>query len=169
LADNNSQFAASLMKYLVEIYGELEEQPLCESPIEAMMFWALSVRHALYSEGHITINAQHKIDDYRVDFMVTLTEGHLQQTLGYRVGTPRLYASVIVECDGHDFHEKTKEQARRDKKRDRTLQKLGYNVLRFSGSDIWKDVMKCADECLEFLEAKLHQQDIDIFLAWKGK
>ena len=50
---------------------------------------------------------------------------------------------IGVECDGHDFHEKTKEQAARDKKRDRDLQALGYRVLRFSGSEIYRDVNAC--------------------------
>lgn len=44
-----------------------------------------------------------------------------------------------VELDGHDFHERTKEQAARDKSRDRDLTLLGWRVLRFTGSDVWRD------------------------------
>ena len=33
-----------------------------------------------------------------------------------------------MECDGHDFHERTKEQASSDKKRDRSLQAAGFLV-----------------------------------------
>lgn len=55
---------------------------------------------------------------------------------------------VIVECDGHDFHERTKEQAARDRARDRTLQRLGYVILRFTGREIWTDPMRCADEVI---------------------
>jgi hypothetical protein len=46
---------------------------------------------------------------------------------------------VAVECDGHDFHERTKQQAERDKKRDRDLQSIGWRVLRFTGSEIVRD------------------------------
>ena len=46
---------------------------------------------------------------------------------------------LIVECDGHDFHEKTKEQAKKDKQRDRYLITSGFYVLRFTGSEIWND------------------------------
>ena len=35
---------------------------------------------------------------------------------------------VVVECDGHDFHERTKEQAANDRERDRGLQGLGFSV-----------------------------------------
>lgn len=47
--------------------------------------------------------------------------------------------SILVECDGHDFHEKTKEQAARDKARDRRLLDEGFTVARFTGSEIHAD------------------------------
>lgn len=53
---------------------------------------------------------------------------------------------MIIECDGHVFHEKTKEQARRDKKRDRWFQSRGIIVLRFTGSEVWGDPYECASE-----------------------
>jgi hypothetical protein len=55
---------------------------------------------------------------------------------------------VAVECDGHDFHEKTKAQAARDKKRDRDLQSLGWRVLRFTGSEVFRDPGAVAVEAL---------------------
>ena len=55
---------------------------------------------------------------------------------------------VIVECDGHDFHERTKEQAAHDRRRDRYFVELGYKVLRFTGSEIWKDPQGCVDQAL---------------------
>ncbi len=46
---------------------------------------------------------------------------------------------IAVELDGHDFHERTKEQASRDKMRDRILMANGWMVLRFTGSDVYRD------------------------------
>lgn len=43
---------------------------------------------------------------------------------------------MIVECDSHDFYERTKEQASKDKERDRALQSVSFLVFRFSGADI---------------------------------
>lgn len=54
--------------------------------------------------------------------------------------------NIAVECDGHEFHEKTKTQARHDKQRERALIKEGYTVVRFTGSEIYADPHKCADE-----------------------
>ena len=49
------------------------------------------------------------------------------------------YYEVAVELDGHDFHEKTKKQAEKDKRRDRVLQSHGYLVARFTGSEVYND------------------------------
>ena len=51
---------------------------------------------------------------------------------------------LIVECDGHEFHERTKEQAVRDRSRDRKAQMLGFAILRFTGSEIHRDPLGCA-------------------------
>lgn len=53
---------------------------------------------------------------------------------------------LVIECDGHDYHERTKEQAAHDRRRDRDLQREGYMVLRFTGSQIWQAPVACANE-----------------------
>lgn len=58
---------------------------------------------------------------------------------------------VIVELDGHDFHERTPEQAQKDKSRDRDLQRLGWHVLRFTG----REVLRGPDECTREVESLL--------------
>lgn len=64
----------------------------------------------------------------------------------------------MKQNDGHEFHEKTKQQAQYDKKRDRKLTKLGYKILRFTGSEIYNDVRKCImeveDLIIDFLQKK---------------
>jgi very-short-patch-repair endonuclease len=79
--------------------------------------------------------SQHRILNYRVDFMVW-------SVAPTPSGDIKLL-KFIIECDGHDFHEKTKQQVAYDKKRDRDLQALGFRVLRFSGSEIYKDPKAC--------------------------
>jgi hypothetical protein len=71
----------------------------------------------------------------------------------YSGGPPFL---IAVECDGHDFHEKTKEQAAADKARDREIVAAGITVLRFTGSEIWKDAEKCAQEVEALLWTRCH-------------
>jgi very-short-patch-repair endonuclease len=80
---------------------------------------------------------QHHVGRYRVDYLVT----------GYR-NQPTKVTRVAVEIDGHDFHERTKEQAARDKKRDRFMQGEGLIVLRFAGSEVWADPVGCAAQAV---------------------
>lgn len=79
------------------------------------------------------LTPQCPIGKWRVDFLVWFA-------IGRHIG------GVVVECDGHQFHEKNKEQAARDKRRDRELLAAGYPVMRFTGSEIFKDAVGCAEQ-----------------------
>jgi len=57
---------------------------------------------------------------------------------------------VAVELDGHDFHERTKEQASKDRRRDRAFAASGWDVLRFTGSDVYRDPLAVLDEIVTF-------------------
>lgn len=56
------------------------------------------------------------------------------------------FGRLVVEVDGHDYHERTKAQASYDKKRDRDLILEGYRVIRFSGSDVYNHPHECAED-----------------------
>ncbi len=97
------------------------------------------------------MKCQHQLGDYRVDFALrrfALGEGDTV------LSTP----IIVVECDGHEFHERTKEQATRDKERDRLLQSAGHVVLRFTGSELWREPEKCIDQVDDLMSARIEQQ-----------
>jgi len=118
----------------------------CESPIEQLMMLAFRSQRgnylALTDDGEIKISQQEEIkidkEKFRVDFLIQA-----------RVGKRR--HKIIVECDGHIFHEKTKEQAMKDKRRARLLTLEGYIVLNYTGSEIWNNPFGCAREVLGFI------------------
>ena len=92
---------------------------------------------------------QVQIGPYRVDFCFVADCIY---------GKPLL---VAVECDGHEFHERTKEQAARDKLRDRDLMRRGVHVMRFTGSEIHKDAEACFyDEVFSYMLDR-HQEGVD--------
>jgi len=62
---------------------------------------------------------------------------------------------VVVECDGHKFHKKTKKQVIRDNERQMAIQLSGYDIIRFSGSQICESPMKCAKQAHDFIRMKL--------------
>jgi very-short-patch-repair endonuclease len=134
---------------------------LTESPIERALFWGLvgcggvnkyvprgSDWLALVDWDHMWtawVRPQSEVtacgNKYRVDFLVELFV-----TLN---GGPRGTYRLVIECDGHDFHERTKEQAARDRSRDRALLSAGCQVIRFTGSEIFKSAAKCGGEAME--------------------
>ena len=60
-------------------------------------------------------------------------------------GTPTRSA---IECDGHEFHQKTQQQATRDKARDRYFASVGVTTIRFTGLEILSNPIGCAHEAL---------------------
>lgn len=134
------------------------EKALTElTPIEQLLFLALfhKSRILFISGWDLTFRPQFEIGKYRVDFQISLSNHE-----GWE-------SNVIVECDGHDFHEKTKQQVESDKKRERELQAAGYHVLRFSGTEIWRDPSECVDEIGRFLvmNASKNKKDHSLALA----
>lgn len=61
---------------------------------------------------------------------------------------------IAVECDGHDYHERTKEQAAYDRYRDRYITSRGWLVARFTGSEIYHDAHGCVDQIATLLEGE---------------
>ena len=144
---------------------------VCESPIEEMMLCSLcivchenaeSVRYRIREHdfgdlGQIfdsfQIEPQAVIEKYRVDFLLTYSADIRDEP---QSSSSQWHSqAVIIECDGHDFHEKTPNQAQRDKERDRHLQKLGYKMFHYTGREIWYDVFKCAHEAVKSIQESL--------------
>lgn len=58
---------------------------------------------------------------------------------------------LVVECDGYRYHSNRK-SFNTDRQRDRVLTSKGYNVIRFSGIEIYNDPFSVAQELVEYLE-----------------
>lgn len=86
----------------------------------------------------IFIEPQKKIGKFRVDFLISQNG----------IGPSENLSPVIVELDGHDFHDKDKRQRSYEKARDRFFVKEGYKVLHFTGSDVIADPYKVSHEAL---------------------
>ena len=132
------------------IWAWTELVDVCQSPIEQMMLAEVIFLNDGYGwigwdcgnpnklETETFFDCQSTILQYKADFLFTV-----------RVKGKEI--KVVVECDGHDFHERTKEQAQRDKSRDRDMVNNGYTVLRFTGSEIYRDAANCVSEIEDLL------------------
>jgi very-short-patch-repair endonuclease len=126
---------------------------LCESPIEVLLGASMMVGFNFTAPSYICIGhpssetsvlvlvPQYQWEQYRIDFCIY----------------PRAHPStlVFIECDGHDFHERTKEQAASDRKKDRSIQQSGIPILRFTGSEIYRDPLDCGAQVMTFLNKNI--------------
>ena len=136
-------------------YVETDEIVACESPIERDMIVAFQgidevdvvvgmtmkkLIEAARSDdylGAVLVAPQVPLGPYRADFL-------LARYLG--CGFTKL---LNVECDGHAFHRANPEQIARDMKRDRFFVGLGIDVMRFTGTRIYRDQYRCAREAVD--------------------
>lgn len=86
----------------------------------------------------VALVEQARVLDWPVDFLIVCWD---------QGGTAH---KAVVECDGHEFHERTKEQAERDRSRDRRLQAEGYRVFRFTGRELYRDPGMMAEEVVQW-------------------
>jgi very-short-patch-repair endonuclease len=132
---------------------------LCESPIEALMLAGLmwigddlpkrvEDYPAVIGIGEAYILPQRQIGPDRVD--LTVAGGYHDGEGGVR---------IAVECDGHDFHDRTPAQAARDKARDRRLAAAGWTVMRFTGREIVASPSACAWQVRDVFAASRARQD----------
>lgn len=126
----------------------------CQSPIEEIMLGQIIFLYDGYNAVRwdetpdlpkppdafgTWFEIQAPIGQFRADFLFTChAKGHVRR--------------LVVECDGHDFHERTKQQAQRDKARDRFMVAEGITVIRFTGSELYREPSECADQLQRLLE-----------------
>lgn len=105
----------------------------------------------------IEIEPQFQIDEYRVDFKISNCD-MIMKDLGnsYKkiVGDDK---SVLVECDSQEWHERTEEERRYEKARDRYLAKKGFTVFRYTGKEILENPVKIAEEIFTFVGCHLDE------------
>lgn len=104
------------------------------SPIERRLLIHMMDKSHFYG----TVQAQVACGNYKIDFGLTDNETGLK---------------LAIEADGHEFHQKTKEQAQHDKARDRFLTAQGWHVVRFTGSEIWREPERCAEEVGKIIDS----------------
>lgn len=126
----------------------------CESPIEELL--AIAIRKWLPNDE---VEKQKEFTfgnkAYRVDFCITRT---------FKAPCIKLdmQKTVVVECDGFDYHYATQEQIERDHERDRAFMARGITVVRFAGSEINKSPDDCASAVADILLEQEEQAEFTV-------
>lgn len=89
----------------------------------------------------VYMSNQFQLDLYKIDFHVS----HCR-AIGPKTST------VLVELDGHDFHDRDKHQRSYEKARERYIARAGRVLLRYTGSDVMKDPYRVAHEVMDTIE-----------------
>ena len=121
----------------------------CESPIEQ----SLSMGFEIYIYNpyikDLTVIKQKDIiangKKYRADFLIVV---NYKRKNGVE---PKLF---VIECDGYEWHQKSKQQVEKDNIRTRDLQKSGYEVIKFSGTEIYHRCDDCVKEIISIIIEK---------------
>lgn len=156
---------------MTDVYPIRDLAQFCESPIEVRLAEALADVFTGIDEADMLLDGlapvpYRQLRDIKAGqasaFLVPQAEIEGNDlTSDWRIradfllicGRYRVHRKVFaIECDGHEWHEKTKEQVARDKLRDRRLILDGIVPIRFSGSEIHNR----ADACAQYIRSLAH-------------
>jgi hypothetical protein len=82
----------------------------------------------------------------RVDYAIFVPQVSTQEPL------------LVIEIDGHDYHERTPDQASNDNRRDRALQRQGIPSFRFTATDVLRKNDDHAQEIAQIAHIKLSEK-----------
>ncbi len=149
----NKEVSKILEYYSQELILSLDET---KSPVERMYLVWINYERVYYGLGDdvfVNLVPQYKVIKgekiFYIDFCFEVIDY-------YPIKEPLL--KFFVEIDGHDFHEKTKEQVKLDKQRERELADECDALIRFSGSEIFNDPQGCVHETMRILRKKFNDK-----------
>ena len=135
-------------KCMVDEYG-------ITSPPEQLFacVWCHSFNH-----HNVSLLPQKEVGKYRIDFALNPFD-HFMSCPAFADDTLKRIGEKLptyaIEIDGFEWHDKTPEQAERDKKRERFIQSQGYTVLRFAAREVLRDPAATAREVSQRISADI--------------
>lgn len=159
--DLNSHIIEKITKYYEkEITDSVIhlDMDICDSmsPIEKQWFITWDV--CSFKETPLQLIHQKKEGPYFIDFSVNLSSAFQNSFLltGDIVSIINdISPKIGIELDGHDFHEKTKEQVENDKKRERYLRSKGWQIFRYSGSEVYKNCINLVLDLKNYCDSEI--------------
>jgi len=155
-----SHFKLEIIQQLLEL--ERAKTPMA-SPVEQMFFivwnYMTGTDFSLSGGLYFPLIPQYisrETGKYRLDFAINFIHAIVNCSeysifRGHEIDIFAHFPDPLlgIEIDGHQWHEKTKEQARYDKERERRLVAAGWKILRFTGSEVFNDPHTCVTEAVE--------------------
>ncbi|MBW4362445.1 endonuclease domain-containing protein [Flavobacterium taihuense] len=112
-----------------------------QSPLERKLYLELS-------KSYLKFQTQYPLNWYGQNISIEgKTYGDCQNNFKEVLTVVDFYiekrqTKLCIYTDGHTYHERTEEQAQRDRNIDRKLQELGFQVLRYTGKEVKENCEK---------------------------
>lgn len=120
------------------------------SPIEQIFYAQYMINYALTQPSYMDLEVQKRIrvgkKEYIADFVVYSRTDSVKR--GFKM--KYLKRPLIIELDGKEYHSST-EQMNHDYDRENALKLAGYDIMRFTGSQVYNCPQKCIDNVREFV------------------
>lgn len=141
-------------------YPEVWNNEAIQSPIEKIFITAFELYCEYFKNEKIFLFSQFEVKckekKYIVDFEFHSDDYLEHLLLGDKIKNNKF--KLAIECDGYAFHQKTKEQVQRDNEREFDLKMEGYDVLRFSGTQIYNNPVKCAEDTYNYIMKHIEEE-----------
>lgn len=131
-----------------------------KSPIEQIFITAFEIYCKYNNKESIYLFPQREVryneKKYYIDFEFESDDYLSCLVLGDKIKNHKF--KLAIECDGYEFHQKTKEQVQKDNEREYDLKMAGYEILRFSGTQIYNNPLKCAEDTYNYIMKKIEEE-----------
>ena len=123
---------------------------ILQSPLERKLYLALK-------ENYIRFQTQYALN-WKGENISIIGKSYHNPTNNFKevLTVPDFYIEkknekICIYTDGHTYHERTEEQAQRDKRIDRKLQELGFRVLRYTGKNVNENLNNIIQEIKKWI------------------
>ena len=132
------------------------EFDLAESPLESRLlaaFFSTGAFEPVAASAGVLLG--HSRTNGALFGQLTVKAAQRHHRLDYAVVAPRRDVFIAIEVDGG--HHYQREQAQRDRKRDRDLAGRGWTPIRFTGGEVFRDAEDCVREVVEAVAWRLRR------------
>lgn len=134
------------------------------SPVEQIFVMAFCIHCAWYTQDRdgFTMSSiewgfdcqhviKYKDKIYIADFVIDFNLNNEEDGGRFFEENPKFKnLKYVIEIDGHEYHSK-KHQIAADYERENNLKELGYNVIRFTGSQVYNKPLSCVDKMITII------------------
>lgn len=132
------------------ILGNNADIDFLKSPIEKIFLFAFSIATKNDFGSEFYLEPQYELKYESKKYFADFVFDSEYNTDMYLFEKP---LKLAIECDGHDYHT-TKEQVIHDNEKDMAFKMSGFEVLHFSGSQIYNKPFQCVHDTIQFIKKK---------------